>query len=166
MDILKNFANVAEAINYLPTRPHFGDGSVTVLDAQGDMAVFEIAHSVQAVRQSDDGFIASTNHFSDPQTLSLWVDREPAHLQGNSQGRRRKIETALQAAKGQVDIPWSQALMAGHGDNLRAICRHALLDPLSVTISCVILLPQQASLLVANGPPCQAPFEPVRLADR
>jgi isopenicillin-N N-acyltransferase like protein len=163
MDLLQNFDTVREAINYLPTRPHFGDGSVTVLDTQGEMAVFEIAHSVQAVRQSDEGFIASTNHFSAPETRSLWMDREPAHLQGNSQGRRRMIEDALRAAKEQVDIRWSQALMGQHGDGLSAVCRHAELDPLSVTISCVILLPQQASMYVANGNPCQTPFELVRL---
>ncbi len=165
MDILQNFATVKEAINYLPTHPHFGDGSVTVLDAQGDMAVFEIAHSVQAVRQSDEGFIASTNHFTTPETRSLWVDKEPEHLRGNSQGRLRMIEDALRSAKGQVDIPWSQALMRHHGDHLSALCRHAEIDPLSVTISCVILLPRLASIYVANGHPCQTPFEFVRLAD-
>ena len=165
MDILQNFATIKEAIHYLPTHPHFGDGSVTVLDAQGEMAVFEIAHSVQAVRQSDDGFIASTNHFTALETRSLWVDREPTHLMGNSQGRLKLIEDSLRSAKGQVDIPWSQALMGHHGDNLRAICRHAEVDPLSVTISSVILLPRQASLYVANGHPCQTPFELFRLAD-
>jgi len=165
MDVLQNFATVKEVIDYLPTRPHFGDGSVTVLDAQGDMAVFEIAHSVQAVRQSDEGFIASTNHFSTPKTRSLWVDKEQAHLQGNSQGRRRFIEDALRSAKGQVDVPWSQALMGSHGDSLSAVCRHPEIDPESVTISCMILLPQQASIYVTNGHPCQTPFEFVRLAD-
>jgi isopenicillin-N N-acyltransferase-like protein len=163
MDILQNFTTVKEAIDYLPSRPHFGDGSVTVLDTQGDMAVFEIAHSVQAVRRSDQGFIASTNHFTAPETRSFWVDREPAHLRGNSQGRLRMIEEALQSAKGQIDIRWSQTLMGQHGDSLSAVCRHAELDPLSVTISCVILLPQQASLYVANGSPCQTPFELVRV---
>ncbi|TRZ47742.1 hypothetical protein D4S03_11200 [bacterium] len=165
MNILKNFTTVKEAIDYLPTRPHFGDGSVTVLDAQGDMAVFEIAHSVQAVRQSDGGFVASTNHFTTPETRSLWVDKEQVHLRGNSQGRLRMIEEALRSAKGQVDVPWSQALMGKHGDSLSALCRHAEIDPLAVTISCVILLPRQASMYVANGHPCQTPFEFVRLAD-
>jgi isopenicillin-N N-acyltransferase-like protein len=165
MDILQNFITVKEAINYLPTRPHFGDGSVTVLDAQGEMAVFEIAHSVQSVRLSDAGFIGSTNHFTARETCSLWVDKEQVHLRGNSQGRLRIIEDALRSAKGQVDIPWSQALMGQHGDSLSALCRHAEIDPLAVTISCVILLPQQASMYVANGHPCQTPFEFVRLAD-
>jgi predicted choloylglycine hydrolase len=165
MDILQNFSTVNEAINYLPTRPHFGDGSVTVLDAKGDMAVFEIAHSVQAVRRPVKGFVVSTNHFSAPETSQLWGDREPAHLKGNSQGRRRMIEAALGSAQGQVDIPWSQALMSTHGDKLSAVCRHAEIDPLSVTVSCVILLPRQASMYVANGLPCLSPFEFVRLAN-
>lgn len=165
MDILKNFSTVQEATYYLPTQPHFGDGSVTVLDAEGDMAVFEIAHSVQAVRLSDKGFIASTNHFTTPQTRSFWADKERVDLRGNSQGRLRMIEDALRSAKGQVDIPWSQALMGSHGGSLSAICRHSEIDPESVTISCVILLPQQASIYVANGQPCQNPFEFVQLAD-
>jgi isopenicillin-N N-acyltransferase like protein len=165
MDILKNYSTVEQAINYLPTRPHFGDGSVTVLDTHGDMAVFEIAHSIQAVRKSDTGFIASTNHFSAPETRSSWLDKEHAHLKGNSQGRRRFIEDALQSAKGQVDIPWSQALMGSHGDNLSAVCRHAEIEPQSVTISCMILLPEQASIYVANGQPCRTPFEFVQLAE-
>jgi isopenicillin-N N-acyltransferase-like protein len=165
MDILKNFSTIKEAIDYLPTHPHFGDGSVTVLDAQGDMAVFEIAHSVQAIRQSNSGFIASTNHFTAPETHSFWVDKEQVHLRGNSQGRLRMLENALRSAKGQVDIPWSQALMGRHGDSLSAVCRHAEVDPQSVTISCVILLPWQASMYVTNGHPCQTPFEYIRLED-
>jgi hypothetical protein len=165
MDILEKFTTVKEAINYLPTRPHFGDGSVTVLDAQGDMAVFEITHSVQAVRRSDSGFVASTNHFTAPETRSLWVDKEQVHLRGNSQGRKKMIEDALRSAEGQVDVSWSQALMGTHGDSLSAVCRHAEIDPQSVTISCAILLPRQASMYVANGHPCQTPFDFIRLAD-
>ena len=165
MDLLQNFTTVSEAIAYLPTRPHFGDGSVTVVDSQGDMAVFEIAHSVQAVRQSSKGFVACTNHFTAADTRLLWADREAEPLRGNTQGRLRMIEESLQSARGYVDIPWSQALMSTHGDPLSAVCRHAEIDPQSVTASCVILLPRQASLYVANGLPCQMPFDFVRLAD-
>jgi hypothetical protein len=64
-----------------------------------------------------------------------------------------------------VDVPWSQTLMGSHGDNHSAVCRHAEIDPQSVTISCMILLPEQASIYVANGQPCQTPFEFVQLAE-
>jgi hypothetical protein len=93
------------------------------------------------------------------------MDKEEVHLRGNSQGRLRMIEDALRSAKGQVDVPWSQSLMGTHGDRLSAVCRHTEIDPQAVTISCVILLPRQASMYVANGHPCQTPFEFNRLAD-
>jgi len=164
MDILQNFSTVREAINYLPTHPYFGDGSVTVVDALGDMAVFEIAHSVQAVRRSDEGFIACTNHFTAPETRSYWVDKEDVHLRGNSQGRLNMIEDALRSAKGQVDVPWSMALMGQHGDSLSAPCRHIELDPQGVTISCAIFLPRQSGMFLADGNPCRTPFEFIQVA--
>jgi predicted choloylglycine hydrolase len=95
MDLLEKFASVKDAINYLPSRPHFGGGTVSLADAQGDMAVFEIAHSLQAVRKSNEGFIISTNHFTAPETRTRWVDNEPPHLRGNSLERRRQVENAL-----------------------------------------------------------------------
>ena len=119
MDLLQHCETVKEAIHYLPTRPHFGDGSVTVLDARGDMAVFEIAHSVQAVRQSDQGFVASTNHFTAPETRSFWVDREPTHLMGNSQGRLRLIEDVAALGKRAGGYSLEPGIDGAHGDNLQ-----------------------------------------------
>ena len=165
MDLLEKFASVQGAIDYLYTHPHFGDGTVTLADAQGDMAVFEIVHSIQAVRKSNEGFITSTNHFTAPETRTRWVDSEPPHLRGNSLERRRQVENALRSARGQIDIPWSQALMARHGSALNAICRHPEIDPQAVTISSVIFSPQQASLYVADGLPCQTQFELFQISD-
>lgn len=159
MHLLERFSRVSEAVAYLGTAPHFGDGNVTLADAQGDLAVFELAHSAQAVRRPAGGFIASTNHFSAPETSSHWVEDNPPRLQGNSEARRRVVEAALGAARGRVDLPWAQALMARHGGDLSSICRHPEVEAHSVTISSVIFLPRQASLYVANGLPCQAPYE-------
>lgn len=163
MDILQNFSTVKEAVDYLPTRPHFGDGTLTLIDAQGDMATFEIAHSVQEVRKSNEGFIVSTNHFSAPQTQWLWVDREPEHLKGNTLGRRKWLENSLRSAKGKVDVAWAQAAMGQHSNPLTAVCRHRELDPLCETISCVIYLPWQKAAIVANGLPCKTSFERVSI---
>ena len=165
MDLLEKCASVRDAIVYIRSHPHFGNGTVSLVDAQGDMAVFEIAHSVLAVRHPNEGFVVSTNHFTAPKTRTIWMDCEQPHLQGNSVERHGRVEKALRAASGRVDIPWAQNLMAQHGTGLSAICRHAEIDPLGVTISCVILLPRQASIYVANGHPCQTPFELVRVAD-
>jgi predicted choloylglycine hydrolase len=159
MHLLEQCSRVSEAMGYLATVPHFGDGTVILADAQGDMAVFELAHSVQAVRRPSNGFLVSTNHFSAPETKTHWVDSNPPRLQGNSQARRHRVEAALLESLGQVDVPWAQALMAQHGDDLSAICRHPEVEAHAVTISTVIFLPQQVCLYVADGLPCQTPFE-------
>jgi predicted choloylglycine hydrolase len=165
MHLLEQCNRVSEAVETLETVPHFGDGTVILADAQGDMAVFELAHSVQAVRSLAEGFLVSTNHFSTPQTRTHWVDTNPPRLQGNSQARCQHVEAALRAGCGQVDVPWAQTLMAQHGDELSAICRHPELEAHAVTISTVIFLPRQTSLYVADGLPCQTPFELHRIDD-
>ena len=165
MAFLEKCCCVQEAIDLLPAVPHSGSGTMTLADAQGDLAVFEIAHSAQAIRLSDEGFLASTNHFSAPLTHDLWVEREPEHLRGNSQARRKHIETALRSAQGQIDLPFSQKLMAYHGDVLTSLCRHPDIEADSITISSVIYLPRQRSMYVANGLPCSANFDLVRVID-
>ena len=159
LDLLERFSTTGQAVNYIRTVPHFGDGTVTVLDAQGDMAVFELAHSIQTVRRPSEGFLVSTNHFSEAQTRTRWVDESPSWMLGNSRARRSRVEVALHAARGQVDLAWSQALMASHGDPLSSICRHSEIDPHTVTIASAIYLPRQAAMYLSNGYPCQNPFK-------
>jgi isopenicillin-N N-acyltransferase-like protein len=159
MQILEQFSSTREAIDYISTVPHFGDGTIVLADAQGDLAAVELAHSVQAVRLPVKDYVVSTNHFSEPDTSAFWVENNPPRLVGNSRMRRQVVETSLEADFGRVDIPWAQALMARHGDDLSAICRHPEMDAHSVSISAVIFLPRQASLYVTNGLPCQNPYE-------
>jgi isopenicillin-N N-acyltransferase-like protein len=165
MDILEKFTRVSDAINYLFSCPHFGDGTVTMADANGELATVEIAHSVQAVLPCEDGFVVSTNHFTAPETRTRWVDNEPPHLKGNSLERRKRVKNALLSARGLVDVPWSQALMGQGGSAIDAICRGPEIDPHSITISCTIFSPTQLGLYVANGLPCQTPFEWFQVAN-
>jgi hypothetical protein len=112
-------------------------------------------------------FVVGTNQFRGAQVRDCWVDRYPPELRGNSHNRYARVATALEAARGQVDAGWAQELMADHGDpqpagddpRKHAICRHSDIDTRSVTISGALFLPQQRTLLFANGQPCQAPFQ-------
>ncbi len=159
MYLLERFSKVTDAVSYLKTVPHFGDGTVILADAQGQMAVFEIAHTIQAVRFPTDGYLVSTNHFCALETKSRWVDTNPQHLQGNSLARNRKVAASLRNRTGQVDVTWAQALMRSHGSELDSICRHPELDAEGATISSVIFQPEKACMYVSNGRPCQNPFE-------
>jgi len=163
MYLLERFSSVQQAIDYLPTVPHSGSGTMTLVDSQGEIAVFEVTHTFQVVRRSMDGFIASTNHFTAPETCSLWIDGESEHLRGNSQARREKVESALRSTIGNIDVLFSQRLMAYHGDNLSSLCRHSDIEPGSITISNVILLPLQVGMYVTSAQPCNSPFEFVKV---
>ena len=165
MDLLEKFSSVQDATDYLYTLPHFGDGSVILADARGELAVFEIAHSKQAVRKSSEGFLVSTNHFSAQELCTRWIDSDTPGLQGNSLERRRRVENALRSAGRPIDIAWCQTMMAQHGNALNAICRHSEIDANTVTISSIIFLTEQKGLFVANGLPCQQPFEWYQIND-
>jgi isopenicillin-N N-acyltransferase like protein len=159
MDLLEKFESVPEAIEYFHAKPHTGDGTLIIVDAQGNMAVFEIAHSIQAVRLPVDEYIVGTNHYTFPVMRKLWVDREPINLKGNSRERYKRVRNAIKARKGKIDIHWSQDLMRQHKGRLGAICRHADLDEKSSTIGSILFSPKLGCLWVANGVPCQTSYD-------
>jgi len=167
MKILERHNDVASALDYLRQVPHMGDGTLTIIDRTGDMAVFEASHTNYDILLPDEDFVVSTNHFCGPQLRDCWIDRNPPELRGNSQNRYTTVVTALQTAREQVDSPWAQALMAYHGGRRpsvaerkqSAICRHPRVDALSPTISSALYLPQEHTLLFADGRPCQVAFQ-------
>jgi isopenicillin-N N-acyltransferase like protein len=163
MEILERHHSVTSALEFLRQVFHIGDGTITLVDAKGDLAVLEITHTRQVIRRSTHGFLVSTNHYASQELHHQWLDLYPEELRGNSQLRYNKIHNALQAAAGEVDITWAQRLMSSHGNILESICRHQEADPRSTTISSVIYLPRMGRILVADGLPCQSRFQTLNL---
>jgi predicted choloylglycine hydrolase len=167
MEILEHHSHVSSALDYLSQVPHLGDGTLTLVDRAGDMAVFEAGYATYGVLFPENDSLVSTNHFRSSQLRDCWVDRYPPELRGNSQNRYGRMDTALGTARGRVDVAWAQMLMADHGDSKltaaersrHAICRHSELDTRSMTISTALFLPRERTLLFADGQPCQAPFQ-------
>jgi hypothetical protein len=156
MDILELHDSVPSAIDFLQSMPHTGNGTIIMLDNNGEIAAFEIAHSIQRVIKPENGVVVNTNHFTSPALSGSWADRNPPDLQGNSIGRYNQITASLRAGAGQVEPDWTQALMSTHGTPMDAICRHSGVDPASITISSVVYLPQTQRIYLKNGKPCQA----------
>ncbi len=169
MEILEHHSHVSSALDYLGQVPHLGDGTLTLIDRAGEMAVFEAGHPTHGIILPENDFVASTNHFRSPQLRGCWVDRSPPEVEGNSQNRYSRVVTALEEARGSVDAVWARTLMADHGspqptgtgnaNGRYAICRHSEVDSRSITISTALFLPQERTLLFANGQPCQVPFQ-------
>lgn len=167
MEILEHHNSVASALDYLRQVPHMGDGTLVLIDRTGGMAVFEAGHSAHNIILPERDFVVSTNHFCGPQLRDCWTDHSPPELQGNPQNRYERVVKALQAARRGVNANWAQELMSDHGGSQptieqrrqQAICRHADIDPLSTTVSTALFLPQERTLLFANGQPCRVPFQ-------
>lgn len=160
MEILEHHDTVSSALDYLQENQHTGNGTITLLDAKGDMAVYETGNTISSTIRSEEGFLVSTNHFVSPQLSKLWKDRNEQKFQGNSIGRSAKVRKELQEAKGAVDVLWAKGLMTSHGNPQNAICRHLeVAAPNSTTISSILLLPGKKQLHLANGSPCTTVFQ-------
>jgi isopenicillin-N N-acyltransferase like protein len=158
MEILEHHNRVHSALDYLRLAPHVGNGTLTLLDAAGDMAIFETGHSHPGVVLPEDGYVVATNHYVTPRLRDRWIEREPPGLQGNSQARYARVYQALQAGRGKVDLAWAQALMSSHHGPLESICRHPEIEPGSGTIAALIFRPQLKTTYLANGLPCQTAY--------
>ena len=167
MEILEHHDHVSSAVDYLRQVPQLGDGTLTLIDQAGDMAVLEANHATQSAMLPENDFVVSTNHYRSPQMRDCWVDRYPPELRGNSHNRYARVDAALRSNRGRVDAAWAQSLMADHGGALptgqhrsrHAIRRHSENDTRSITVSTALFLPLERTLLFANGQPCRIPFQ-------
>ena len=165
MEILEHHDHVQSALDYLRLTHHVGNGTLTLVDAAGDMAVFETGHSHPGVVLPEAGFVVATNHYVTPCLHDRWIERAPLELQGNSQARYARVHQALQAARGHVDLAWAQALMSSHRSPLDSICRHPEIEPRSGTIAALIFRPRQKTTYLANGLPCQTAYQAHQLSE-
>jgi isopenicillin-N N-acyltransferase-like protein len=159
MHILEAHDSVSSAVDYLRSVPRLGRNNLILADAQGRMAIFEIGHCRYGLFETQDGVLVNTNHFVSPELRDCFVDTNPPPKRGNSLHRYERVARELNAALGQIDVPFAQRLMATHGDPLTSICRHQLEGIDSATISTSIFLPVQRKLLFCHGLPCQGDYD-------
>ena len=160
MEILEHHNMVQSTIEFLQTVRHVGDGTVTLLDAAGDMAVYETGHTVSGIRQPEGGYVATVNHFVTSQLQNCWFESEPQEYWGNSEGRYARVTQSLRSSPGDVDLEWAMSLMASHDSPTYSICRHLGVNSADLqTISSVIYLPQEKQLYLASGMPCRIDFK-------
>ncbi len=158
MHILEEHRTVTSALNYLQLMPRLGRNNLILADAEGQMAVFENAHSRSSVLEAENSFVLATNHFNSLALQDCFVDTEPPSLRGNTFHRYQTVKEALTTTLGQVDLDFAKQLMASHAGSLASICRHPVPEANSSTISTIILLPVQRQIHFCHGQPCQAEY--------
>jgi isopenicillin-N N-acyltransferase like protein len=158
MKLLERFSRVSEALEYLKSIPHLGDGTLTLADAEGETAVFEAGYLEQGVVRDEKGYIVATNHYVTGSLKEKWLDISPIFQRGNSQERYATVDSALKQETKGIDLTWARRLMASHVNPRGAICRHPEYEPNSETISTVFYQPKSRGMLVAFGMPCRTTF--------
>jgi predicted choloylglycine hydrolase len=156
MNLLEQHADVASALAYLREVPQMGAGNMLMADAAGELAACESGYRDHGVLRAEADRLVATNHFVSAALRDAYLEGDRgAHA--DSQARYETVWTALQHARGGLDVEHAKKLMAGHANHGPAICRHKVGTD-SGTISNVIFLPAQRRLLFCSGFPCQGAY--------
>ncbi len=155
--LLGEAGSVEEAWDLLRETPYSASSCVTVVDARGGGACFELSPAGVARIEPRDGLLAHTNHFLD-ETLARAEGEQPAEWVAGSRSRLAAAESAAPGALGD-----GLALLATHDTEPQAICRHDEPSgepgrPLVDTVVSLAMRPGVPELLVSAGRPCECAF--------
>jgi isopenicillin-N N-acyltransferase-like protein len=152
--LLEEAASVEDAWTLLRETPYSASSCVTVVDAAGGGACFELSPAGVARVEPRDGLLAHTNHFLDT-TLAASEAEQPEEWLPGSRARLVRVQEAAPA-----ELADGVALLATHDSEPQWICRHdeAPGEPGRPPVGTVVSLamrPGVPELRVAAGQPCE-----------
>jgi isopenicillin-N N-acyltransferase-like protein len=159
--LLDSCATVEDAATLLADSPTSASSAITVIDAAGGGAVFELSPAGVARLDPRDGRLAHSNHFVD----SGLADGEASEL--DLDGSRRRLELLETIRPDTLEA--AQELLCDHSGSPESLCRHDTpsslpgLPPAGTVVS-VASEPAAGRFHVAAGPPCTHAFHVYELA--
>ena len=155
--MLADVGCVDDAWSLLRETPYSASSCITVVDANGAGACFELSPQGVARIEPRDGLLAHTNHFLDA-TLAAAEGDQPAEWLA---GSRSRLARTVRAAPRELGD--GVALLACHDVDIQAICRHdepsgELGRPLVGTVVSLAMRPGVPELRIAAGQPCACAF--------
>ena len=168
--MLERCARVSEALELARTAPRAGGALLTVADAAGDSAAFELSPGRCGVRPAQEGVVRCANHYLTAELAPLDVPRDAVYGPGTvpalrgervhlSSERRLDELGRLSHGPGPLTAADLEALLRDHGPDGQAsdhtICRHG---HYYATTCSVVLLPAERALRVAFDAPCERPY--------
>lgn len=172
MHLLEQCTTTDEALDYLLATPQMGLGTLTLLDADGRVAVVECAYSGSVVlpgapeMESDVGAVFATNHFVSSGLSSSLIEPVSGTPGANSRARWAVVGDALTggAMGTTVSTAAVRGLAASHvtgagapGTEQGSVCQHGP-GLRAETISTVIYDPVERRMDLCLGHPCSEPF--------
>jgi isopenicillin-N N-acyltransferase like protein len=155
--LLEEAASVEDAWALLRETPYSASSCVTVVDARGGGACFELSPAGVARIEPRAGLLAHSNHFLD-ETLAGDEAEQPAAWLPGSRARLARAERADPR-----ELSDALTLLGDHTSEPQAICRHDEPSgepgrPLVGTVVSVAMRPGVPELRVAAGQPCECAF--------
>jgi isopenicillin-N N-acyltransferase like protein len=107
-----------------------------------------------------ENFIVHTNHFLSRDLLVPDLqERDMAVRNGtNSIFRYNRIRKLIHQHYGKIDTDQLKKFMMDHVNYPESICRHPVHEGLSQTIAAFIMNPEERTMLIADGNPCEATY--------
>jgi len=149
--ILDKCSNVQQGIDFLTDIPHYSTMTYLLADRQGKMAIIEVGpNDTFAIREPNDDFLVSTNHYNHAQMQSVDIYQPP-----DSQTRYRTIYHALSNQKEQVSEKIIQSILSSHEG---LVCSHR--DDIQLgTLWSVIYSLSDLRIWRSEGHPCVSSYE-------
>lgn len=175
MHVLQQYSTVAAAVDYIVHTPQMGLGTLTLVDAHGEVAVVECAYSGSQVLPDTVGggaerAVLATNHFVSPALSSSLLEPEAGTPGASSRGRWARARQTLSRWAEEVpnDGAALRALAGSHvggsGTDPASLCQHGP-GLRAETISTAIYDSVDGRLDLCLGNPCTATFTSVWLTD-
>lgn len=153
----------ADAAAMVKNAPRAGASHLMIGDANGDAIGIEISDVTSAEIKPDNGLLIHTNHYCDPDLApqdlgkALFVDSEPRYNRAQS----------ILAEKDIWDEKSFETLFVNHEDGLPSICRHVDHEADEymrvATLASVIMVPDNKTMRVTYGNPCDAEYSEYKL---
>jgi isopenicillin-N N-acyltransferase-like protein len=155
--LLAEATGVEDAWALLRETPYSASSCITVVDARGGGACFELSPAGVARIEPEDGLLAHTNHFLDGALALEEAEQPEAWIPGS----HARLAHAAGAAP--AELSGGLALLATHDSDPQAICRHDEPSgqpgrPLVGTVVSLAMRPGVPELRVAAGQPCASAF--------
>lgn len=149
--IMHNCSNVHEAARALRDAPRTTGGNAMLADAHGGMQIIECSAVKCALIEPQNGYVASTNHYTDDDLYGL----SPPDTT-SSEARLARIRWLLEhAEKRDLETMFSIACDHEHEPDDLTICRHGSIS----TVSSLVFVPSEKCIWIAGGLPCSSSFK-------
>lgn len=169
-EVLEKCATTQEAVEFITKFPARSNGChYGLMDSSGDALIIETTSTRYAIRRSEGGILAHTNHYQVLTDANLpdnirfkMEDMDISPLESPIRRFNREIEL-LTKNKGRITMNLIKTILSDHEkrepDDF-TVCTHG---PSAGTLASIIVLPLKKEFWVADDHPCNAVYEKFEL---